>query len=134
MTVQSSTSLIVDAFEKICRDTPDRPMVYLPAAGAMVTATQLGGAAAETCRALEAAPINPRGLIVAAIGNRLGYLAAFYACRLRNQALLPLDGGTTPAEIGVVARQFGASAILLAAPHQLEGFARQVPCAHGLTL
>lgn len=106
------TSEIVTSFERLRRDRPDRPLVFLPAQDAVLTAQDLWDAALCVSDSLNAAHVNPRGLIVAVLGNRPAYLATFLACRMRNQPLCPLDAGTTLAEIDTIATQLGASVVL----------------------
>lgn len=127
-------SEIADSFDRLRRAAPDRILVFLPAAGSALTTTDLSDLADGVSAALDAAAVNPRALLCAAVGNRPGYLAALLACRRRQQTLLPLDGSTAPAEIGAAAAQFGAAAILLPAPHVIAGYARLTPTAGGLTL
>ena len=86
--------------------------MFLPATDSALTAADLWEAAAAVCAQLDASGVNPHGLIVAALGNRPDYLAAFLACRMRGQSLCPVDAGTTAAEIEAVASQLGAAAIL----------------------
>jgi long-chain acyl-CoA synthetase len=105
-------SEIVDAFEQIRRDTPERPLVFLPTTDTILTAAGLWEAARSVGSALDEAGINRRGLIVAVLGNRPAYLATFLACRMRGQPLCPLDSGTAAAEIDAIAAQLGAAAVL----------------------
>ena len=91
-------SEIVQEFDRIRRDFPQRPLVYLPAAQTLLTAADLWDAAVQVSAMLDVAKVNPRGLIAAVLGNRPAYLATFLACRMRNQPLCPLDAGTPPAE------------------------------------
>jgi long-chain acyl-CoA synthetase len=134
MAVSRFLSPIAAAFEQICRDSPNRPLVYLPASDRVITALQLTEAAREIRAALDAAGVNPRGLIVTAIGNRIGYLATVLACLEHGQTLLPLDSGTSAAEISAASRRFGGSAILLASAQPLEGYGRLATLPHGLIL
>lgn len=127
-------SEIAEAFQRIAREQPHRRLVYLPATDTAITAAHLHEAAQAISAAFDAAGLNPRSVICAAVGNRWGYLAAFLACRQRQQTFLPLDGSTRPAEISAVAQQFGASAVLLAAPQPLDGFSHVSPLAGHLTL
>jgi long-chain acyl-CoA synthetase len=106
------TSEIVESFQRIVRDTPARPLIFLPASDTALTATDVLAAATAVCDQLDDAHINPRGLIVAALGNRPSYLATFLACRLRQQPLCPVDAGTTAAEIDAIATKLGACAVL----------------------
>ena len=120
-------SEIVEAFRRICRDTPQRPLVFLAASDSVLTAEQLWEAATHVGRMLDEAKVNPRGVIVAALGNRPAYLATFLACRRRGQPLCPVDAGTTAAEIDAIATQLGASAVLTFDP--VSGTPKVVPSA-----
>jgi long-chain acyl-CoA synthetase len=128
------TSEIVDAFQRLRRESPQQPLLYLPATREAVTVDDLAEAAAQVCRSLDERAVNRRALLAAAVGNRPGYLALFLACRQRNQPLLPLDGGTTPAEINAIAVQFGAAAVLTASELQLPAFTRTATIGRDLAV
>lgn len=105
-------SEIVEAFHRVVRDTPDRRLIYLPATDSALTAADVWSAGQHICRLLDAAGVDPRRPIVSVLGNRPAYLASFLACRMRDQALCPLDSSTPPGEIIAIATQLGASAVL----------------------
>lgn len=106
------SSEIVAAFEQIRRDTPDRRLLYLPAGDTALSAQTLWEAAQSVMALLDHATINPRGLVLAALGNRPAYLASFLACLVRNQSLCPLDVSTPAPEIFAIASHLGANAVL----------------------
>lgn len=128
------SSEIVQAFQRLARDTPDRPLLYLPAFDAAITATVLGEMAGAIARALQSAGISRHALVASVIGNQPGAVAAFLACRTRGGPYLPLEAGTPIAEVGTVGRQFGVAAMLLAAPLPIAGFGRQTVLPGSLTL
>jgi long-chain acyl-CoA synthetase len=105
-------SPIVEHFLRVLRDSPLRPLVFLPVSDTALTATSLWDAAHCVREALEKARVNPRGLLVVSLGNRPEYIATFLACRMRNQPLCPVDASTTSAELDAIATQLGASAVL----------------------
>ena len=127
-------SEIVEAFAAILRDAPDQALIYQPACGEVLSVADVRDAAHEIVRALDEAGLNPRAIIGAAIGNRASAVAAFLACRLRGSPLLPMDVGTTAAEIGEIGQQFGVAAVLLASPQRIAGFSRLIPFVQDLTL
>ena len=106
------TSELVDSFQRIVTDTPDRRLVFLPATDTALTASDLWAAAERVGRLLDSRHVNRRAVIVAALGNRPSYLATFLACRMRNQPLCPVDASTTASEVDAIAKQLGAGAVL----------------------
>ena len=106
------TSEIVESFQRIRIDRPARALVYLPGSDSLWTAGDLWDATEAVSQSLTRARVNPRGLIVAVLGNRPVYLATFLACRIHGQPFCPLDASTTPAETAAIARQLGAAALL----------------------
>jgi long-chain acyl-CoA synthetase len=127
-------SEIVDAFTRIRRNNPEQPLIYLPATDAIVTATMLWDASERLGLALDRGRVNPRSLLVAAVGNRPAFLALFLCCRRRGQPLLPLDGATTAAEVASTASHFGAAAIVTASEQPLTGYGERTPLEMALTL
>ncbi|HUE85534.1 MAG TPA: class I adenylate-forming enzyme family protein [Vicinamibacterales bacterium] len=124
-------SAIVEAFRRIERDHPDRPLIYLPAAARVTTAAELAGLSATIRAGLEAAGIAPGSLIGAALGNRPAAIAAFLACAERGHPFLPIDGGTATEEISHIGRQLNAAALMLSTPASVSGFqTRQVVAGH----
>lgn len=127
-------SEIAEAFARLRRDAPHQPLLYLPAADAVWSVADLDAAATAIACALDGAGVNPRAVVAGAIGNRAAAVATLLACRRRGTTYLPLDAGTTSAEIAEIGRQFGVAAILLAAPQSIDGFGRLAPFVHDLTL
>lgn len=123
------SSEIVAAFERIRRDAPDRQLVYLPASDTALSAQTLWEAAQSVIASFDQASINPRGLVLAALGNRPAYLASFLACLIRRQSLCPLDAGTPAAEVFAIATHLGASAVLTFAGS--NGPQHRLPTASG---
>jgi acyl-CoA synthetase (AMP-forming)/AMP-acid ligase II len=106
-------SEIVERFIRIRRDHPDRPLIHLPLTNATITAADLWDGAAEQRARLERLGAGPDQLVIYAGGNKPALLALWLACRSCGSALMPVDGGTTTAEIGELARRFGASFAIL---------------------
>jgi long-chain acyl-CoA synthetase len=110
---EASLSEIVQRFERIRRDTPDRPLVHHPATGATFTAENLWNAAAQYRRQLAALGLDGEHLIVLIAGNRPAAVSLWLACRQLEVAVMPVDVGTTAAEIRALADRFGASVAIL---------------------
>jgi len=127
-------SEIAAAFAKLLRDAPARPLIHQPALDRVLTVADVDAAAVVIDRALAAAGVGPRGLLAAQIGNRAAAVAAFLACRRRGSTYLPLDVGTTAAEIEDIGCRFGVAAVLLATPQRIHGYRRLLPFVDGLTL
>lgn len=128
------TSEIVDAFQRLRRDRPGRPLIHLPAEGTSITIEQVEDAALAVARALDSSGIAPRGIVAGAVGNRPGAVALFLACRASGRTYLPLDIGTTAAEIGVIGRQFGVAAIVMATAQRIPHFGAPSPFPCGLAM
>ncbi len=108
------SSPIVDAFTRLRHDNPDRHLIYLPATDGALTAANIAESAERVRSALDAAAIEPERLILSAVGNVPLAFAILLACRARPQALLPVDSGTTDAEVAALAERFDAAAVISA--------------------
>jgi long-chain acyl-CoA synthetase len=106
------SSEIVEAFAKLRRDEPDRRLIYLPATKGVITATDLWTQAAALITAFDAARVGADELVISVIGNVPLAFSLLIACRASNRVLMPLDAGTTAAEVSGFADLFGASAIV----------------------
>lgn len=115
-------SAIVEAFRRIARDTPARPLIYLPGSARVITATTLAQMSADLAAALGALGIAPGSVVGTALGNRPSAIAAFLACAERGHPCLPIDGGTAPDQIAEIGRRLSASALLLATDEVVAGF------------
>ena len=107
-------SAIVDAFTRLRHDNPDRHLIYLPASRSALSAGIIAESGDRVRSTLDAAAIEPERLILSAVGNVPLAFAVLLACRARSQALLPVDRGTTDAEIAALAEQFDAAAVMAA--------------------
>src|SRR5687767_10558531 len=125
---------ILEAFARLRRDDPDRRLIYLPASDAALTTSDIADSAARVASALDAARIDPGQVIVSAVGNVPLWFGVFLACRARGNPLLPLDAGTTTAEIAALAAQFEAAAIIAPDVRDVPGFAARQTVARGITL
>lgn len=133
------TSEIVEAFAKLRRDRPDRPLIYLPGQQSVVTAQDIADAASRVTATLERLAVNPDGVIISAVGNTPLLFALLLACRSRGQALLAVDHAGTGAEIDTHMREFSAAAIVAPDSYAVKGIAGHpigvgaaiTPLAHG---
>lgn len=128
------SSTIGEAFRRIERDQPARPLIYLPGAGRVVTATDLGQMAAAIHAGLDAARVAPGSVVGAALGNRPSAIAAFLACAERGHPFLPIDGATAPGELSRIGQRWHAAALLRTTPDPLPGFQAERAIAHDIRL
>jgi long-chain acyl-CoA synthetase len=129
-------SEIVERFERIRRDSPNRPLIHLPAAGASLSADDIWNASLQQRAQLEALDPGPGldpgldddHLVISAVGNRAAAVPLWLACRSLGVALMPVDAGTPIAVIAALARRFGATiAILPASTPGLEALGTATP-------
>jgi len=134
-------SEIVERFERIRRDSPNRSLIHLPAAGASLTAEDIWNASLRQRAQLEALGLglglgsghDNDHLVISAAGNRPGAVPLWLACRSLGVALMPVDAGTPTAEIAELARRFGATiAILPSLTAGLEALGIATPFESGL--
>lgn len=120
-------SEIVQRFARIARDQPDRPLVYAAATNEVNTASLLWQAHLELRERLTAAGLQNDQLVVSAVGNRPASISLLLACLALRTPLMPVDAGSTQAEILEFAERFGASAIILPKAAALAGTAPSTP-------
>ena len=121
-------SEIVERFERIRRDSPNRLLIHLPAAGASLTAEDIWNASLLQRAQLEALGLGEEHLVISAAGNRPAAVSLWLACRSLGIALMPVDAGTPTAEIAALARRFGATiAILPGSTPGLEALGTATP-------
>ena len=101
-------SEIVERFTRIRRDWPSRALIHVPASGVSVSAAALWEEALAQARALQSIGAGADDLIVSAAGNRAGSVALMLACRSLGAAIMPVDVGSSPAELRALAERFGA--------------------------
>lgn len=106
-------SSIVERFDRIRRDTPDRPLIHLPLARTTISAAGLWDASEEQRRRLERLSLGGDHLVIYAGGNRPDLLGLWLACRTLGIALMPVDGGTTATEIAALGQRFGAACAIV---------------------
>jgi acyl-CoA synthetase (AMP-forming)/AMP-acid ligase II len=107
-------SEIVDRFRRILRDAPDRELVHVPLRGASLTAHDIWTCSLHHRRALDRLGLGRDDLLIVAIGNHAAAFPLWLACLEAGIAIMPVDAGVTPVEIGDLARRFGARTALLA--------------------
>ena len=108
-------SAIVGALWRVHDADLRRVLVHLPASGGVLTAGDLWLSHLRYVELLRAAGLQPRHLVVAAVNNRPAFIALTLACRALQLVLLPVDAGTTIAEIIDVTERFDAAALVLGA-------------------
>jgi len=108
-------SEIVERFQRIHRDAPDRPLVHLPATSTTLTASDLASASVAHERALARLGLSADTLVMLAFGNRPAVFPFWLACLRAGIPVLPVDAGATAAEILALASRFGASVAVVPA-------------------
>ena len=116
------TSVIVESFRRLQRDTPGRRLIYLPATESTVNAEQLALLASEIVKGFEKMRLPPGSVVGAALGNRPSAIAAFLACAERGHPLLPIDGSTAAAEVAAIGARLQAAVILVPTATQYLGY------------
>jgi acyl-CoA synthetase (AMP-forming)/AMP-acid ligase II len=106
-------SEIVERFERIRRDSPNRLLIHLPAARASLTAEDIWNASLLQRAQLDSLGLGEEHLVISAAGNRPAAVPLWLACRSLGIALMPVDAGTPTAEIAALARRFGATIAIL---------------------
>ncbi|MEO7134242.1 MAG: class I adenylate-forming enzyme family protein [Vicinamibacterales bacterium] len=121
--IPQMASEIVEAFDKLRRDRPDRPLIYVPAQQLVITAQNIADAARRMTAALEHLAIDPDGVIISAVGNTPLLFWLLLACRSRGQAVLAFDHAGTSAEIDNSVNEFSATAIVAPETYAVAGIA-----------
>jgi acyl-CoA synthetase (AMP-forming)/AMP-acid ligase II len=107
-------SEILARFADICRDDPNRVLIHVPGRDTSLSASTLWDAHLRYAERLTRLMRLETGqLIVSAAGNHPASIAFFLACRAIGIAIMPVDPGTTVAEILGLAERFEAAALLL---------------------
>jgi long-chain acyl-CoA synthetase len=106
-------SEIVERFDRIRRDSPNRRLIHLPVSSRSLTAAELWELSLSQAGQLAALDLGPDHLIIAATGNRPSALALWLACRSRGVAIMPVDAGTSTVEMSGLAARFGATTAIV---------------------
>jgi acyl-CoA synthetase (AMP-forming)/AMP-acid ligase II len=130
----SRVSAIVERFDRIRRDHPARPLIHLPLTASTISAGDLWELALAQRKHLERLGAGQDRLLISAAGNRPAYFALWLACRSLGAALMPVDSGTTTAEIRELARRFGASFAVLGDPQRAAELGVAEPFVAGLAI
>ena len=136
-------SEILERFADLRRDEPTRLLIHIPGADRALSASDIWDAHRRYSERLtRIAGLQAGQLIVSAGGNHPASVGFFLACRAIGVAIMPVDPGTTVAEILGLAERFEAAALLLPAamaagtarPGDVTaveiGGLRLVPCTH----
>jgi acyl-CoA synthetase (AMP-forming)/AMP-acid ligase II len=108
-------SEIVDRFHRVVRDAPDRPSVYLPAIGAVLTAADVWDTHLRFRVLLTRHGLAPNLVVISAAANRASAVPLLLACLAERIVLLPVDGGATRADIDDLQSRFRAAAAIVPA-------------------
>lgn len=100
-------------FADLRRDNPTRPRIHLPGLGVALTADDVWDAHLRYADCMARSGLGAGQLVVSAAGNASAAIAFLLACRALDVAMMPVDAGTTPSEIGALADRFGAAALLI---------------------
>lgn len=107
-------SEIVDAFSRIRRDRPDRPVLVSLSEQRSLTPAALFEESVAMREVLARAGVGARELIVSVAGNRAAFVPLALACFDGDIVLMPADRGTTLAEALALVDRWHASALVLA--------------------
>jgi long-chain acyl-CoA synthetase len=127
-------SEIVEAFDRLRHDQPDRKLIYLPARGEAWSTVDIWECTMRIRQTLRTANVSNDALVLSAIGNHPAAFAVLLACRAESLPLLPVDGGTSSQEIASIAGEFGARVAILPAGRTLAGFADPIPIEPALAI
>jgi acyl-CoA synthetase (AMP-forming)/AMP-acid ligase II len=107
-------SEILARFVDVCRDDPRRLLIHVPGTNNALSASEIWDAHLRYAERLtRIARVEAGQLIVSAAGNHPASVGFFLACRAIGIAIMPVDPGTTVAEILGLAERFAAAALLL---------------------
>ena len=107
-------SEILARFADVCRDDPARLLIHVPGRDTALSASDIWDAHLRyAARLTRIAGLQAGQLIVSAAGNHPESIGLFLACRAIGVAIMPVDPGTTIAEILGLAERFAAAALLL---------------------
>ena len=127
-------SEIVEAFDKLRRDQPERKLVYLPARGEALSTVDIWECATRIRHTFRTTRVGHGALVLSTVGSHPAALAILLACRAESLPLLPVDGGTTTQEITAAAAEFGARVAIVPEGRELPGFANPVSIQPGLVV
>lgn len=82
---------IVERFARVCRDTPERQLVFVPSSGLRLTAGRIRQAALRDRTRLAALGLGPDHLLLCASGNRPALVPLWLACRSVGLPVMPID-------------------------------------------
>ncbi len=105
-------SLVVAALERLVADRPDEGAIFELASGRRLTFRDLAADARSVKEAFDRSIPHERSPLISLAGNRPSWFSIFLASLERGDVLLPLDPDTTWAEAEILAKRYGASAIV----------------------
>jgi len=126
-------SELVTAFSRLRQTDPRRLLVHQPGAGRSQSVDDIWRAHLEHVELFRSSGLRAGQLLLLACGNRPSVIALWLAARALDLTILPVDAGTTDAEIRELCERFGVAAIVTAsASDHLAG--RRVSTPDGLAL
>lgn len=107
---------IVAALGRLHRLHPRRPLIHLPATGTILDIDDVWQAHRRCAERLRIAGVKAGQVVVAAAGNRSGFVVLTLACRAIGAVLAPVDVSATTAELLELASQLSAAAVVTPDP------------------
>jgi acyl-CoA synthetase (AMP-forming)/AMP-acid ligase II len=129
----SRQSAFVAALRRLREVAPDRPLIHHPASGRVVDANALWQAHLTYAEQLRSAGLRRGQVVLSVVGNHPGFVALTVACRALLLTLVPVEAGTTMAEIIELANGLAAAALVVADGVVTPGL-QQLPLSEGLVL
>ena len=126
-------SELLERFERLRQDAPDRPLIIRAADGSVVTAQGLADQLEVLALALERAG-QDGGPVLSLAGNTPTGIALLLACRRIGVPLLPVDRSVSVAEVEAIAQRFGARLVVCGAPVTLDASRETARLPDGLKL
>jgi long-chain acyl-CoA synthetase len=105
---------IVDAFDRLWRDDPARPLIHLPLSRTTLTADDLQRIKRGYRAVLTAAGIQDGHMVLSIVGNRPGFLPLLLAVWSLHAVVMPVDEDTPTHEVDELSVRFGAAAVVRA--------------------
>ena len=127
-------SLLVERFERVCRDRASRVALHAPSEYRTVAFDELWRNREVHRRSLGAAGLAPRSAVVSLVGNRIGLLPFLIAARELDLVPVPVDAVPTAFELGRLLRAFEPSAVVAPAGAVVATMTEAAPLPDGLAL
>jgi long-chain acyl-CoA synthetase len=103
---------IVDAFDRLWRDAPARPLIHLPLSRITLTVNDLQRAKRGYVTLLTDAGISHGHIVVSVVGNRPAFLPLLLAAWTLDAVVMPVEEETPPQDIDELCVRFGAAVVV----------------------